>query len=373
MNDTKTLRNPNLLWCLGGKSMPLHMNPSSQCFPSTPPVTARLDTGPEAVRNYLATAGIPGVSESVAEAKISFLDTGILNYAYAIEADGNTLYLKQALEKAKKHDRIGPDLAGVPPDRILFEANFIRALGRLLSPEVPDFIPQILHLDEPNHILITQDVGKGGALLEAVLPQGQVSLVVAASLGRILGRIHAASLGQNCTVRGSAQGDESHWELFLRMRTVGCLKNTPASAEIAGALNNLYETARARHTRHVLLHADYCPKNLFALPNGRASVIDFELGTGVGEPAYDLGFLLGHYFLQTSRNGQVPGITWSAMRVIISAYEEQTPADSNLKPRAQKYAGATIFYRLFGSSRASSLKEEDIPALKKVASKLLLG
>lgn len=317
--------------------------------------------------------GTPELGRIAREADISFLDTGILNYAYAIRFHGVAVYLKQALERAKAHDRIGPDLAGVPPERVVYEARFIEVVRALLGPDASELVPRILHLDAANHVLVTRDVSCGGSLLESELRRGRISARVAASLGGLLGRMHAATLDRPCPIRGSNANDEAHWMLFLRMRTIGCLKNAALPESTARALRGLAEEAAARHTRHVLLHVDYCPKNLFARPDERAAVIDFELGAGVGDPAYDLGFLLGHYLLLTPGRAGIPDSSRSALTAMLEAYLSRVPGGQPMALRAQRYAAATVLYRIFGSSRSFGLSDDDIPALQELASRLLLA
>ena len=111
-----------------------------------------------------------------------FIETGMLNYVYRVEANGKVIYIKQALDEAKHKDRIGKDLASIPKERIQYEEKYIEILKPMLPPQIE--LPQILWYDKDNNILVLSDVKKEGILLENSLLSGNFNLHTAYLLGK---------------------------------------------------------------------------------------------------------------------------------------------------------------------------------------------
>jgi hypothetical protein len=53
------------------------------------------------------------------------------------------------------------------------------------------------------------------------------------------------------------------------------------------------------HTSDILVIMECCLKNIFQRQGNSVGAFDFEFASGVGDPAYDIGFLIGHYLLFT--------------------------------------------------------------------------
>ena len=282
---------------------------------------------------------------------IEFIDAGVLNYVYRAESNGNVVYFKQALHEAKHKSRIGDDLASIPKERIQHERRFIEIAAPLLPPQIE--LPRILEYDQNNNILVLSDVKKDGILLEDSLLAGNFNTRTAYYLGKFLGITHKATLGQKRVVRGSKTEDTDMWELYIRMRTIGILRKDKLPPNVKREVERFYEDVRKHHTYNVLANSDCCPKQVLERKDS-VGLVDFEMATGVGDPAFDLGFLVGHYFLMMAiRNDKLQeGI--KAVRQIAKAYDEEMRPlkDGAHEKRTIKYAGMTMVYRIVGSSPA---------------------
>ena len=157
---------------------------------------------------------------------IEFIDVGALNYVFKVITEKGIIYFKQALDKAKRADKIGEDLAAIPKARIKYEKNVIEAVGKTPSEIV---LPHIYEYDEENNILIMSDVAQGGTLLENILLKNDFNKLTAENIGKFLGIAHKRTLSKNIVIRSSAEEDKHNWEVFLNMRTRGI--NAPQKAK----------------------------------------------------------------------------------------------------------------------------------------------
>ena len=67
-------------------------------------------------------------SQDITPDNISFIEEGVLNYVFRVEMQSGDIFFKQALEKAKAHDKIGTDLASIPKERILFATHQLMSI-----------------------------------------------------------------------------------------------------------------------------------------------------------------------------------------------------------------------------------------------------
>lgn len=118
---------------------------------------------------------------------------------------------------------------------------------------------------------------------------------------------------------------------------------------------------------------DCCPKNIVVRKDRKVGVIDFELSSWAGDPAYDLGFLIGHYLIHAIQQN----FPETALRTIdgsIQAYCNEVNGmilQRNILKRVVKFSAVTIIYRIAGASRLSYINPVSIPNLLKNAMNLL--
>lgn len=157
------------------------------------------------------------------------------------------------------------------------------------------------------------------------------------------------------------------------MRTRGVVQKEGFPDPVRGELENLCEAARHQHTYDVVINLDCCPKNVFERA-GSIGVIDFEMASGVGDPAYDLGFLIGHYLIMAIVSRRVTAAS-QAVEATLMAYKGHIGEmwDGNFEQRLMKYAGAVLLYRLVGSSPARYIGEDVALAIREIGTSLLLS
>jgi Ser/Thr protein kinase RdoA (MazF antagonist) len=287
---------------------------------------------------------------------VAYLDAGIMNYVYRVEAAGRTFYLKQALPQVKEHHRLGPDLAGVSPARIRAEARALQLLGMEVAAEHRAAFPAPLWHDSENNVLWTEEIAPGARSLQQALQQGECCPVVARHAGRLLGAVHGIRTGHVAPLWPSPEEDLANWLRFLRMRTTGILERAGLSGDTIREVEALFAEARQAERPGMLSHLDAAPKNVLVNPDGTAALLDFELGAAISDPAYDPAFLIGHYLLMGENRPEMRAAAREAARAVVDGYRETGPdADSGWHQRLARYAGLVLIYRLCGSSPAPYL------------------
>lgn len=300
---------------------------------------------------------------------IRFINEGAMNFVYEANTPKGKIYFKQALEKAKNYEKIGIDLASIPHLRIRYEKNFIDKIKEVLPKEIQ--LPKILSYDSENNILILTDVmGEKGILLQNALLEGNFDEKTASNIGRFLGITHRYTYKKKNSIRGTPKEGIENWKVFLNMRT----KGIKSEKKVAKELEKLYYEVLTNHTYDILINMDCCPKNIFQRHDGSIGLIDFELASGIGDPAYDIGFSLGHYFIFSVLNN-VPENSINTMKSMFKSYlDEITSLDfGELETRMIKYGGAVMLYRVQGSSPAPYIKEDKIKELINKGSKMILS
>lgn len=329
-----------------------------------------LAKGDEAVVTYLRERS-DLLGSGFAGVQVAYLDAGIMNYVYRVRAEGDTFYLKQALPRVKQHDRLGADLREVSPCRIQAEARALTTLRRKLAPEHVSAVPELVHYDDENNVLWTRETGSGSTSLQSLLQRGDCDAEVAYRLGGLLAAIHAAPLPEG-TLWPTPDQDRGNWLRFLHMRTTGVPPKAELSADAHAITAELFREAR-RHERPAMIsHLDAAPKNVLVGADGEVVLLDFELGAGVSDPAYDAGFLAGHYLLMGENQPAMKEASLQAATALERGYREHsTTVDDGWAGRYCRYAALTMLYRLYGSSPAPYLNPSRYAGIRAYGIELL--
>lgn len=306
----------------------------------------------------------------IEEFEINAVESGMMNYVFRIRTDKGDFFIKQALSKARA-DVLGAALQTISTQRLAYEKKCISEISAFLPDGI--LIPAIHYYDPENHILLLGDVaGEEGKLLETILLEGQFNVSAASDVGRFLGVVHRNSWGVRRSIRGDRGNDRKNWERFLNMRTMG-FPTDRVSPEIYDKLNDLYTLSLRHHSHDVLICMDCCPKNVVVRRDRKIGVFDFELASWFGDPAYDLGFFIGHYLLHAIRLN-LPVTSLQAIADSVQAYRHEVEGMHfriGMMARVLKFAAATIIYRIIGASRLPYIKPDSVPKLMHKAGALL--
>lgn len=302
---------------------------------------------------------------------IAEVSGGLSNYLYRITTSEGALYFKQGLKTPKQDNILDGIFSEISPVRLRAESYALEMLQGYFPNDIK--IPEVLEYDQENNILILTDVGGSeGNNLQDILLEGRFDNSVAEKIGRFLGishRITADNAGNLC---GSFFQDMSHWQTMLQARTTDVITDD-LSTETKSGIQSLAFDSQNSYTFPVLINMDCCPKNILQHGDGNIGIVDFELACGLGDPAYDAGFCLGHYWIFAILNNN-PQAAMSAHKKFMKGYlkEMKKVAPKEIETRIIQFAGTTMLYRIFGASPGPYIPEREKPGLIETGSKMVL-
>ena len=258
--------------------------------------------------------------------------------------NGTCLYVKYA------NDTVKAAKMGIPGDpkprkRLKAERDALKWLKANTTSRVE--IPIVVHFDRGTRTLIMTEVCPGGKTLQDNLKEAIFDPVVAKEASRFLAECHSTG-EQLDPLWDEEEADLSHWRTMLALRTIR-LESDGFSDKIHEDLERLKDASdNAREQRFVNL--DFCPKNILIGELG-IGVIDFELSSSIGDPAYDFGLFLGQYLfwgLVTSSGRSCQ----EALHEALNAYQQRIgPFWLSMRSRVVAFAGASILHSVAGKNR----------------------
>ena len=306
---------------------------------------APTDAGPPAIPQGMAhllnQLGVVGAHTQFSMVR---LPGGVSSEIYRVDLRGTSLCVKRALPKL----RVAADWQ-VPVERNRWEAEWMRVAAAI----VPDAVPAILGEDRA-----------AGCFAMAYLPPdthpvwkdllrtGVVETGMAAAVGDVIGRIHAAT-ADRADLAARFPTDDLFYALRLEPYLAATAGAHPALAARLEAL-----LARTQSTKRVLVHGDFSPKNLLIGPAGPV-ILDAECAW-YGDPAFDLAFVLNHLLLKGMWQPQWRARYADAFDALAAAYlahvgwETQAACES----RAAALLPALMLARIDGKSPVEYLTTE---------------
>lgn len=242
-------------------------------------------------------------------ARLIPLSGGVSSEIYLVEENDQRFVVKRALPKLKVKSEWFADVA-----RNRHEWEFIRYVAQFL----PAAVPALRHCSATGNYFAMEHLNGSFSNWKQMLLAGQANSEHANHAGTLLARIHRHSAG-----------DAAARHLFDTTPNFSQLRIEPyllATGAKHPALQPLFETEAARlaATHECLVHGDFSPKNIL-INSERMVLLDCEVAW-YGDPAFDLAFLLNHFFLK----GLLHASRDVGMRAMIttfwSAYQSARPS-----------------------------------------------
>lgn len=303
--------------------------------------------GPYLIRRGLVTSGMP--LEAVA------LGGGVSNVVLAVQAGGRGYVVKQSLPQL----RVAEEWLA-KRERVLTEAAALRWMRSV----TPAAVPAVLDVDEAMWSVTIERAPTSWQDWKARLLSGVADPAVAGRLGAILAAWHTSSRGGT----GGAErfGDSEAFDQ-LRVdpyyRTI-MARHPDLAPEIAGYVR------RMQATRRCLVHGDFSPKNVLLGEEG-LWIVDFEVAH-LGDPAFDVAFMLNHLMLKAlHRPGSREGYL-SCTEAFWRAYHGGVPADfCGPGPYVYGHVACLMLARVDGKSPAEYLTSGEQTRARALACALL--
>jgi 5-methylthioribose kinase len=284
----------------------------------------------ESVGAYLLTRGLVAPDTAV---RARSLGGGVSNVVLLAESGKQRLVVKQSLPRLMVADEW---LA--TRERIITEAESLELTLRL----TPGAVPAAIDVDAATYAIAIEAAPLGWRTWKDALLAGDADSSVASRLGEILATWQAGTTDDD-QVR-SRFGDYEAFEQ-LRVdpyyRTIA--RRHPA---LAFEIGRTIEAMLAH--RRCLVHADFSPKNVLIGDEG-LWVIDHECAH-VGDPAFDVAFLLNHLLLKTIHRPADADAYRECARAFLAAYGD-VPAG------VTAHLGCQLLARVDGKSPAEYLDE----------------
>lgn len=244
------------------------------------------------------------------DAVVETLAGGVSNIVLAIHNDQSDLVLKQALPQLKT-------------ERLWF-ADQARAITEALGIEIlhsitPHNVPELVDVD-PNQFTLTMKRSPRSYLVwKAELLEGNISCQVGAELGRILATWHNFGFG-NPEVQAKFPANNLFEQLRIWPFYRVIQDKYPDFHERIGLMISEIENEKL-----TLVHGDFSPKNILVNGQDETIVLDFEV-MHVGNPVFDLGFLLAHLVCKAMRadNKIEKDAFRDTAQAFLKAYEAQS-------------------------------------------------
>jgi aminoglycoside phosphotransferase (APT) family kinase protein len=215
-------------------------------------------------------------------ARLTPLSGGVSCEIYLVEDGTGRFVVKRALAKLNVKADWFADII-----RNRHEWEFIRYVAKFL----PEAVPALRQCSATGNYFAMEYLNGGFSNWKQRLLAGEANPEHAGRAGEILAQIHRHSTGD-----AEAMRLFDTTQIFFQLRIEAYL--LPAGAKHP-ALRPQFEAEAVRlaGVRECLVHGDFSPKNIL-VSDERMVLLDCEVAW-YGEPAFDVAFLLNHFFLKS--------------------------------------------------------------------------
>ena len=269
--------------------------------------------------------------------QVEVLTGGVSNVVLAITTATQKLVLKQALAELAVSEKWVADQR-----RAIVEADAIELFNRLS----PTQVPKLVFLDPERFILVLERVPMGSTVWKSDLLAGVINPDIGLKLGATLASWH--NYGEkNAEVKIKFMEDSLFEQLRIDpfYRFVAA-KNPQIEVSIRKLINEL------EGDKTTVVHGDFSPKNIMVATNDDVYILDFEV-THVGNPVFDLAFLIAHLLCKFFRTDDRLHAKLLANTAI--SFVEEYQGVRRISPSLTKHAALIALARVEGKSPVNYL------------------
>ena len=269
--------------------------------------------------------------------QVEVLTGGVSNVVLAITTATQKLVLKQALAELAVSEKWVADQR-----RAIVEADAIELFNRL----TPTQVPKLVFLDPERFILVLERVPVGSTVWKSDLLAGVINPDIGLKLGATLASWH--NYGEkNAEVKIKFMEDSLFEQLRIDpfYRFVAA-KNPQIEVSIRKLINEL------EGDKTTVVHGDFSPKNIMVATNDDVYILDFEV-THVGNPVFDLAFLIAHLLCKFFRTDDRLHAKLLANTAI--SFVEEYQGVRRISPTLAKHAALIALARVEGKSPVNYL------------------
>ncbi len=273
--------------------------------------------------------------------EISALTGGVSSLIVKVSTEEHSFCVKRALPQLKV-----AALWEAPVSRNRGEVAWLRYANRI----IPGSVPQVLGEDEQDCIFAMAYLPSTQfPVWKQQLLDGVADSQTATRVADLLAKVHAAS-ARDMALLSTFDHDEDFVAIRLSPYFLHTAQKHP---ECAAALHALVQQTLAH--KHVLIHGDVSPKNILNGSNGPV-LLDAECAC-LGDPAFDLAFVLTHMLLKCIYRPADSAAYLACFDALTERYLQQVdwePA-AELEARACALLAGMLLARVDGKSPAEYL------------------
>jgi len=302
-----------------------------------------MDTPDPALLRALERMAIVNAHQQVG---LTPLEGGVSSDIYLAHLPSRVICVKRALPQLK----VAADWRA-PVGRSRYEVEWMRVAGGI----VPAAVPEILGEDrESGAFAMAYLPPDDHPLWKSQLRDGTIDRKVAAAVGDILGRVHAATADRP-EIAARFPTDDIFHAIRLEPYLVATARAHP---DLAPRLQARVETTRT--TKRVLVHGDFSPKNLLIGPGGPV-ILDAECAW-FGDPAFDVAFVLNHLLLKGAWRPPLRARYGDAFDALLAAYllHVRWEPPAALAARTAALLPALMLARIDGKSPVEYLTDDAV-------------
>ena len=304
---------------------------------------------------YLKNEGFIPHDEPVAVEKVG---DGNINWVRRVRTDSGSWVVKQARPTLERFPEYRAST-----ERIVFEERFFRTVAPMDAESV---CPRVIRFDPEQRVLVLEDLGDVERL-DAALARRADMTSVASRLARFLGAVHRGTRDGAHAARFAndemrrLHGDHI-FQLPFRENDFPLSERIADRAAELRADTTLVQTIDAVYRRYLeprgcLLHGDVQPANVLLSAAG-PKLLDAEIAH-VGDPAFDLGQLLGHLLLPAAARAEPdaarPAVA-ASWRAYASAWDGAPPFEL---ADAARHGGIELLRRTLGAARVPAVARDE--------------
>lgn len=274
---------------------------------------------------------------------IAPLGGGVSCDVFVADLPDRRVVVKRALPKL----RVAADWRA-PAERAEAEVAWIRLVAGI----DPRWVPSILGEDPGRHLFVMEFLPF--AVWKSLLAEGEVDAEFAAEVGLRLARIHAEP----------AAGFDNFAQFHALRIEPYLLYTAERHPDVAPRIREI--AAGVAGARIALMHGDVSPKNILVAPHGPV-FLDAECAC-IGDPAFDLAFVLNHLLLKSVWHPEHAPALANAFRALKDAYAP----DAAMERRTAPLLAALLLARIDGKSPVEYLTGEDDKDFVRARAKALL-
>ena len=298
-----------------------------------------------------------GLLASGDKPRMTALAGGVSSDIWRLDLARGTVCVKRALPKL----RVSADWQA-PVERSDYEREWLKFARSVVGESVPKILGSL-----PGMFVMEYLDPAQYPVWKSQLRDGMISPSTAAEVGRVIGKIHAATANNPAFAQRFASDRIFH---SIRLEPY-LIATAQAQPDVAPQLMQLAEiTAK---TRLALVHGDVSPKNILVGSRGPV-LLDAECAW-YGDPAFDVAFCLNHLLLKCIWRPQWRDAYLQCFDAFLATYKQRViwERPEEIDQRAARLLPGLMLARVHGKSPVEYIRNPvDAEKVCAVARKLLL-